>query len=98
MLQAATSATLTKEQHFLVERTSALAVRRAAIGKILLGKEDLPNSATAPQLNSQSLAIRCWLVTMTRPQQHRTASESLGPACSASPSDRIPMENSEWLL
>jgi len=34
--------------HLLVERTSALAVRLAAIGKILLGKEDLPKSETAP--------------------------------------------------
>ena len=41
MLQAAIRATLIKEQHFLVERTSALVVRLAAIGKILLGKEDL---------------------------------------------------------
>ena len=64
LLQPATSATLIQEQHFLVERTSALAVRLAAkvplgkrdllrfalrqIGKILLGKEDLPKSATAP--------------------------------------------------
>ena len=49
LLQAATRATLIKEQYILVERTSALAVRLAAIGKILLGKEDLPKSVTAPQ-------------------------------------------------
>ena len=48
MLQAATKATLIKEQHFIVERTSALAVRLEAIWKILLGREDLPKSATAP--------------------------------------------------
>ena len=41
LLQAATRATLTTERHFAVERTSALAVRLAAIGRILLGKENL---------------------------------------------------------
>jgi len=49
MLQAATIATLIKEQYLLVERTSALVVRLAAIGRILLGKEDLPKSETAPR-------------------------------------------------
>jgi hypothetical protein len=46
LLQAATRATLIKEQHFIVERTFALAVRLAA--KVLLGKEDLQKSETAP--------------------------------------------------
>ena len=57
MLQAATRAMLIKEQHFLVERTSALVVRLAARGKILLGKEDLPKSATTPSRRRDGVLI-----------------------------------------
>ena len=48
LLQPATSSTLIGSQRTTVERTSALVVRLAA--KVLLGKEDLLKSATAPSL------------------------------------------------
>jgi len=49
LLQPATSSTLIGSQLIAVEQTSALVVRLAA--KVLLGKEDLPKSATAPFRN-----------------------------------------------